>query len=659
MNPVITMFKLSGVDSIVLWNENQTFPNTVAEGVLSFAAYNGIPVTQLTVPPTPTQDDINNLVGQIKELAPEGVIGAAYAPACPKVVKAMKSLNYMPKGWAQTECISEPSTKTTAPDALYGIDKSEFDRRMTGPHWTDDFWYPPSADGTPSPELVYRDLVNTFNEVPQGFIACTMGAGLVLHKVLEKVGTIQTSEVLTGIQLFNEPSFMGQIGFSAWGQNNVKDVIVFQADKSFDLQIIYPLGSATSNYLFPAPTFDERVFQGGYMNKASEIALAAVTGFFILVSLGLTVWLIIFRNHRVLTAASPLFLGTILFGSLLLYSTVYAWVLNASTVACYLRFWLLGVGFVVMFGALFAKTYRIMRIFTTTDLRVFKITNLQLILVLLILVGVEVVLLAIWSATSRPVRTLSVTDPIRPSKDVWVCSTGKSGKVMLGILVAYKLCIVLFGIYMSIRIWKIPLKQFNESRAIAFSMYNMLCFGILAFGLQVGGAISDPAMYIVRSVCLILSTFFTLAAIFGPKVVAVITGHTGYSSKSNSGGTTNGTRGHLETLGSNGTNGTNGTKEGKESYYGSAYEPSPEKAEAISKPSVEEALDELKKKYAKLKKKYNALVKGGGGGGGGNKAKDEADSGSLLSETASSPPSSPAVAPKSPSNRKNTRSNSK
>jgi hypothetical protein len=193
-----------------------------------------------------------------------------------------------------------------------------------------------------------------------------------------------------------------------------------------------------------------------------------------------------------------------------------------------------------------------MRIFTTSVLTDFHVTNLQLILILAILVGAEATLLAIWSGTANPQVVIKVNDPLRPSKNQLVCSKGKSSKAMLGMLVAYNLTVVLCGIYMTIRIWNIPLKQYNESRAIAFSMYNMLCFGILAFGLQVSGTIADPIMFVVRSVCLILSTFLTVLSIFAPKVFQVATGHSGFhanrgtpssgmkfaKSESRSGGTT-------------------------------------------------------------------------------------------------------------------------
>jgi hypothetical protein len=188
---------------------------------------------------------------------------------------------------------------------------------------------------------------------------------------------------------------------------------------------------------------------------------------------------------------------------------------------------------------------------------------------------------------------------------------------MLGILVAYKLSMVLYGIYMSIRIWKIPLKQFNESRSIAFSMYNMLCFGILAFALQISGTIGDPAMFIVRTICLILSTFLTICAIFGPKVYAAISGHTGYSSKGSSSKTresyntnSNGrvSKGFSQNKSKSKSEGLQSIPRSRSSVAESNEEPMQEIEPAEKAAILFEQLRKYKRKYKLLKMKYDALA---------------------------------------------------
>jgi hypothetical protein len=586
LNPSVTLYKLAGVKKIALWYEDTAFPTAVKEGILPFLEYNGIDVYLVPVLSfNPSQDKMNKLAMDLRDMKPDAIIGAGSTPTCSTWYKALRNANYVPNAMVESNCITEPSTKTDTPDAIYSLDKTEFDYRMTGLSWTDDLWYPP-INGVASAKLVWEDISNRFNSIPHWSIPLIASVGLVYQKAIERAGTLDTDAIRIQINQFNEPSFVGQIGFSSWGQISVKDVILVQADQNFDLQIVYPLGSATSTLIYPAPTFEERIFNAKYLSERSERVLAGFSAFFILISIALIVFTLVNRNDRFIMAASPLFLCAILVGSIMLYSAFYMWVLHAYSALCYLRFWLIGLGFVTMFGALFSKTWRVMKIFTTSDLTVFRVTNAQLALVMAVLLGIEAILLAIWSGTSRPRQLVTVADPIRPSKNTLVCSNGKSGTPMLAILVTYKLAMVFYGIYMSFRIWKIPLKQFNESRPIAFSMYNMLCFGILAFGLQVSGSISDPAMFIVRSVCLILSTFFTILAIFGPKIAQVMTGRSGFSTNGTSrGGTTTTTASH---------------RSNASTVQLTSIPPSAE-------PEETDVIVDWQKKYKKLRKRYLTL----------------------------------------------------
>ena len=397
-----------------------------------------------------------------------------------------------------------------------------------------DDWSSNSTDNSTnlvsSAELVYRDLKETFGVEPQWTVPVTMAAGLVLHKILESTGSTATEALRTTISRFYSASFIGPIGFSIWGQNNVKDVILLQLDKKKELQVIYPLGFATAPIAFPAPAFRDRVYTYHYLHTTAEIILAAICATLILISVVLGIILIIYQDRKTLAAASPLFLGAILIGSILIYCHYWTWLPQSgyNAAVCHLRYWFLGVGFVFLFGSLFAKSWRIMRLFDPSERNIFKVTNEQLTLALGSFVVVEVVLLAIWSATANPKVVTVVLDPLRPRIDYKTCKFGKGNTPMLIIIVIYNLGLLLYGMYTTVKIWNVPLKIYNESREIAFSMYNLLCFSALAFALQASGAVPDPAMFIIRSSILMLCTFLAVAAIFGPKILALILNKKGY-----------------------------------------------------------------------------------------------------------------------------------
>lgn len=361
-------------------------------------------------------------------------------------------------------------------------------------------------------------------------------------------------------------SAAGPISFSAWGQNAARDVAVIQLDRDFKDRVIYPLSSVTKQMTYPMPTLDERVSKTSYMSDKLDIAFASVAAFGIAVSIVLFGFVFKFQDRKILLASSPLFLMIILIGTILMYSTIFAWMLESQTVACHMRFWLLGVGFVLAFGSLAAKTFRVMRIFDSHSLTVFRISNLRLLFGLGVLVFIEVLLLAIWSGTSNPVTYIYIPDPDRPVKNEWRCQAKNNSKVMMILLLIFNFGLAVFSVWLSIRTWRIKAKMYNESRAIAFSMYNMLCFGILGVALQLSNALSPRAMFAVRSTIIFLATFVTVLVLFGPKVYHLIqtTGRDYATSRTGTG--TNGT-------GTNGTNGgkgsRNATNGGKNSASGS------------------------------------------------------------------------------------------
>lgn len=296
-----------------------------------------------------------------------------------------------------------------------------------------------------------------------------------------------------------------------------------QRDVNSTVQVLYPLGAATADMIFPIPKWAERNFTDTYLGTPAETGLTVFTAILMFISVALLVFLLFNYSNPWIFASSPVFLAFILLGSLIQYSTVFAWARQANTASCTIRYWLLVLGFVVMFGALFAKTYRVMKIFTQKKLVIgLKITNKEVGLILAVAVAIAVILLAIWTGTARPAVTYGVFDPARPAYTIYTCTYTTADTIFLILIMVYIGLLIISGIFMSVRIWNIPSKVFNEAKQIGFSMYNMFFFLVICFGLQISNAISPDAMFILRSLCIDLSTFITIVVIFGPKMKAVI-----------------------------------------------------------------------------------------------------------------------------------------
>jgi len=104
--------------------------------------------------------------------------------------------------------------------------------------------------------------------------------------------------------------------------------------------------------IYPAPTLTERKPPTTHMSTV-EIIIIVLTSISILHALAWLLYLFCNRKHRVFVASSPVFLGTMLVGSLFFYASIFAWLPNyhfVTDVSCSLRVWLLALGWVLCCG---------------------------------------------------------------------------------------------------------------------------------------------------------------------------------------------------------------------------------------------------------------------------------------------------------------------
>lgn len=218
-----------------------------------------------------------------------------------------------------------------------------------------------------------------------------------------------------------------------------------------------------------------------------------------------------------------LILGTLaLLGSVLLVIEPNQF--KNGNLLCVLRVWSLGIGIIGSLGTLFTKSYRMDKIFNNPDLKVVKVTNRDLYVVLSILMSIEIAILTVWTAfeSERPkfgwvcslfedyivfacddhanevdprklcipgtfvegLKTLQVNQPvIEWSGNTQVLITELVQEAQCTISNSFlllQLCylgvIVIWGVILAYRTMNIP-KDFNESRWIAVSLYAFATLG--------------------------------------------------------------------------------------------------------------------------------------------------------------------------------------
>ncbi len=96
-----------------------------------------------------------------------------------------------------------------------------------------------------------------------------------------------------------------------------------------------------------------------------------------------------------------------------------------------------------MFGALFAKTWRIYFLWTADPLnKNLRVTDVQVFLVVLVALAPQLILLVLWTAIATPTVVFEPQDPWRASLDIPDCSVSTAHYVMIALM-----CGINFGKY--------------------------------------------------------------------------------------------------------------------------------------------------------------------------------------------------------------------
>lgn len=195
--------------------------------------------------------------------------------------------------------------------------------------------------------------------------------------------------------------------------------------------------------------------------------------------------IIIHRKKEAIKASAVIFMIAMGVGCLLANIAVAMFLLDPITdAACAALPWVTHTAFVLLFGSLFVKTYRVMEIFNVgKTLAIVRINDRQLMSMLGVMMGIVWVTLIVWSSSARATMVVQLVQ-----YDAYItCSTPKWW--IFGPILA-EAAFLLYGVYLSIRIRELP-SVFNESKYIAASLYNVCFFGSLVIIVSVF-VLNDP-----------------------------------------------------------------------------------------------------------------------------------------------------------------------
>lgn len=180
----------------------------------------------------------------------------------------------------------------------------------------------------------------------------------------------------------------------------------------------------------------------------------------------------IFRFHQVVVSASWFFCILVSIGIIAGYSLLFFFIVEPSNIVCWLSPWVAVLGYTLIFSPLFAKTRRIHLYLNNLTLNRVTITDAQLSREVAGFVSIDLLILGFLSKFEP--LSLGYKDTRYGAYYTRSCSAGNSkfnGIVLL--LVFYKLAMLLYGVYISLKVRKAP-AHFNESKRIAVCIYNVV-----------------------------------------------------------------------------------------------------------------------------------------------------------------------------------------
>jgi cell division protein FtsB len=512
--------RVAKAESIAVLRVNEIFQIELCQGALEQAELNGLELkfsrnmnfSYTFFSAVSTEKDKQAwrvALDDIIAINPDALFICDYGQATEFAVAYMKTKNWLPKSLTITTRISA----WTDPSNLnYITSTTSYDRQARFPKQTN---FENSAG--------YDTLVRSrYNVAPTAVAARSTLAGMIFSNALKVAASNSSQDILTALSTAQFSSFMGTSVFDAGRRQTLAALVVQLTNNGSSSNVVGPALAAVEQLIYPIPTWEERIFapKWGHGVEIAGAVLMAIGG---AVNVAWIIFLIIHWNHRVIVAASPLFLLAMLLGSLIVFVSIFSWMPNLiNDSICNLRAWLLPLGFMTMFGALLSKTHRIHRLYNSKGISIIVIRNVQVALITLAIVVGQAILSILMITVTKLNSKIHIVDVDRISHNYYVCTFSTALKILFGLNVGYAFVLLIWGSYLAYRIRKVPISIYDESKVIAFSIYNTAFFGVIVIVVQL--AIGNGNRYVtfmITAVCCFLGAMVTTGCLFGAKLWAI------------------------------------------------------------------------------------------------------------------------------------------
>mmetsp|Transcript_10083 Transcript_10083/g.25208 ORF Transcript_10083/g.25208 Transcript_10083/m.25208 type:complete len:655 (-) Transcript_10083:192-2156(-) len=248
------------------------------------------------------------------------------------------------------------------------------------------------------------------------------------------------------------------------------------------------------------------------------VVLASVV---IFLTLSFALFMLVNLNKPVVKGSSPIVMMIILTGLVIGLSSVYIQVGRPNKWRCTLPMWLWGVSFVLVFGSMAAKAFRIWRIMLNADRYRVKVVTVSTSLAFIAgLMVVELLLLTLWTIFYMPEGTVVPDDEDVYEAD-FVCDYSVNFDPLGMIMIAYKGMVLFVCAILSYFIRKIN-QEARESLEIGVIIYNMLVCGAVFVALYILLNGDMILQFLMLNIAIVFITLVTLLGLSSRVVWLVV-----------------------------------------------------------------------------------------------------------------------------------------
>ena len=254
-------------------------------------------------------------------------------------------------------------------------------------------------------------------------------------------------------------------------------------------------------------------------------------GLVIIMSIWWMLWTYSNREKDVVKASQPIFLCQICIGTLIIASAIVPMSMQEPVserglnISCMATPWLISVGFVTAFSALFTKTWRLNKLFKNSrNLRRVVIRPRHVILPFAILMTLNIAILLAWSLDAplvwkrQPLASFDVFGRSVESVGKCVPNEIPHTNIYLSLIVAINISVLIFANYQAYIGRNLP-SEYSETTYIIIAMGSLLELFVLGIPLLFFTSSDPSTVFVIRSILVAVTSISLLLPIFLPKYI--------------------------------------------------------------------------------------------------------------------------------------------